>query len=246
MPATPLALATPRVARSRWTAAASATRPRSASPPTAAPPSRMPRAAVTTSPSLAKALLYAGSPAIRQPKKRGGQCPPRFAYVLRRHLRNDPPPRCPDVTPLADSIRFLHRKCAPACSSIATMAQVSGIFASPSASPAPMRSYARTTVFSYSRARFKRTPSPCPENLDYVKLPAMPKRDLYASLPPTEGYTGSHNSTIRFRTALALATVQGFDPHLVVVDHAPAGLFRELAPALDWLRQAASRHPWRC
>lgn len=74
-----------------------------------------------------------------------------------------------------------------------------------------------------------------PDNLDYVKLPAMPKRDLYASLPPTEGYTGSHNSTIRFRTALALATMQAFDPHLVVIDHAPAGLFRELAPSIDWL-----------
>ena len=36
---------------------------------------------------------------------------------------------------------------------------------------------------------------------------------------------------------MALATVQAFDPHLVVVDHAPAGLFRELAPALDWLRR---------
>jgi predicted glycosyltransferase len=76
-----------------------------------------------------------------------------------------------------------------------------------------------------------------PENLDYVKLPAMPKRDLYASLPPTEGYIGSHNSTIRFRTALALATVQAFDPHLVVIDHAPAGLFRELTPSIDWLRR---------
>ena len=76
-----------------------------------------------------------------------------------------------------------------------------------------------------------------PENLDYVKLPAMPKRDLYASLPPTDGYTGAHNSTIRFRTALALTTVQAFDPHLFVVDHAPAGLFRELAPSLDWLRR---------
>ena len=80
-----------------------------------------------------------------------------------------------------------------------------------------------------------------PANLDYVKLPAMPKRDLYASLPPTEGETGSHNSTIRFRAALALATVQAFDPHLVVVDHAPAGLFRELAPALDWLCRDTAR-----
>jgi predicted glycosyltransferase len=76
-----------------------------------------------------------------------------------------------------------------------------------------------------------------PDNLDFVKLPAMPKRDLYASLPPTEGYTGSHNSTIRFRAALGLATVQAFDPHLVVIDHAPAGLFRELAPSIDWLRR---------
>jgi len=76
-----------------------------------------------------------------------------------------------------------------------------------------------------------------PDSLDYVKLPAMPKRDLYASLPPTEGYSGSHNSTIRFRTALALAAIQAFDPHLVVVDHAPAGLFRELAPSIDWLRR---------
>jgi predicted glycosyltransferase len=76
-----------------------------------------------------------------------------------------------------------------------------------------------------------------PENLDYVKLPAMPKRNLYESLPPTEGYTGSHNSTIRFRTAMALTAVQSFDPHLIVIDHAPAGLFRELAPAIDWLRR---------
>src|SRR5829696_6503464 len=76
-----------------------------------------------------------------------------------------------------------------------------------------------------------------PDNLDYVKLPAMPKRDLYESLPPTEGYSGSHNSTIRFRTALALAAIQAFDPHLIVVDHAPAGLFRELAPSIDWLRR---------
>ncbi|MFN8663290.1 MAG: glycosyltransferase [Thermomicrobiales bacterium] len=81
---------------------------------------------------------------------------------------------------------------------------------------------------------------PLPENLDYVKLPAMPKRELYASLPPTEGFTGSHNSTIRFRSSLALKTAQGFDPHLVVVDHAPGGLFRELAPSLEWL---AARSP---
>jgi predicted glycosyltransferase len=77
---------------------------------------------------------------------------------------------------------------------------------------------------------------PLPNSLDYVKLPAMPKREIYASLPPTEGYTGAHNSTIRFRAALALATFQAFAPELVVVDHAPAGLFRELAPTFEWMR----------
>jgi predicted glycosyltransferase len=80
-----------------------------------------------------------------------------------------------------------------------------------------------------------------PENLDYVKLPAMPKRELYASLPPTEGFTGAHNSTIRIRTAIALTTIQAFDPHLVVVDHAPGGLFRELAPSLEWLANRPRR-----
>ena len=80
-----------------------------------------------------------------------------------------------------------------------------------------------------------------PANLDYVKLPAMPKRELYASLPPTAGFTGSHNSTIRMRTAIALTTVQAFDPHMIVVDHAPGGLFRELAPSLDWLASRPRR-----
>jgi predicted glycosyltransferase len=76
-----------------------------------------------------------------------------------------------------------------------------------------------------------------PANLDFVKIPAMPKRDLYASLPPTEGFVGSHNSTVRFRKALLQATFEGFDPHLVVVDHAPAGLFQELTTTLQRLRQ---------
>jgi predicted glycosyltransferase len=86
-----------------------------------------------------------------------------------------------------------------------------------------------------------------PPNLDYIKLPAMPKRDLYASLPPTEGYTGSHNSTIRFRTALALATVQGFDPHLVVVDHAPGWALSRVCPCDRVVATSGpSRNLWRC
>ncbi|MFN8591513.1 MAG: glycosyltransferase [Thermomicrobiales bacterium] len=75
-----------------------------------------------------------------------------------------------------------------------------------------------------------------PANLDFVKMPAMPKRDIYATLPPTEGFTGAHNSTIRFRAAIAQAAIEGYDPHLIVVDHAPHGLFQELAPAFSAMR----------
>lgn len=80
-----------------------------------------------------------------------------------------------------------------------------------------------------------------PANLDYVKLPAMPKREVYASLPPTEGYTGAHNSTIRFRAAVAQTAIAAYDPHLIVVDHAPHGLFQELAPAFDAMRRRGRR-----
>lgn len=40
------------------------------------------------------------------------------------------------------------------------------------------------------------------------------------------------------REAIAAMTVQVFAPHLLVVDHAPAGLFREMARAIAWLRAA--------
>jgi len=77
-----------------------------------------------------------------------------------------------------------------------------------------------------------------PPNLDYVKLPAMPLRGLYVDLPaPASPPTGFHN-VVYVREAVARATVEAFAPHVVVVDHAPAGLFRELARAIDWLRTA--------
>ena len=86
---------------------------------------------------------------------------------------------------------------------------------------------------SLQTAAFERPP-----NLDYVKLPAMPLRALYADLPaPASPRTGFSN-VVYLREAVAHATIEAFAPHVVVVDHAPAGLFRELARALDWLRTA--------
>jgi predicted glycosyltransferase len=77
-----------------------------------------------------------------------------------------------------------------------------------------------------------------PANLDWVKLPAWPKRELYEALPHPASPPAPFKQVVFAREAVARAVVQAFAPDLLVVDHAPAGLFRELAPAIDWLRAA--------
>jgi predicted glycosyltransferase len=79
-----------------------------------------------------------------------------------------------------------------------------------------------------------------PPNLDYVKMPAMPRRELYAGLPTADAPASPHRQAIYVRNAIARATVEAFRPHLVVVDHAPAGLFGELTESLTWLGQTAT------
>ena len=77
-----------------------------------------------------------------------------------------------------------------------------------------------------------------PPNLDYVKLPSMPKRRLYEGLPtpaspaPEPARGRRLKNVVYVREAVAAATVAAFAPQLVVVDHAPAGLFREMARAI--------------
>ncbi len=78
-----------------------------------------------------------------------------------------------------------------------------------------------------------------PPNVDYVKLPAMPKRLLYAGLPTPDVAPSPHRHVIYVRNAIARATIEAFRPHLIVIDHAPAGLFRELAESVEWLHRAA-------
>src|SRR5829696_8004870 len=70
MPAAPLALATPGVARLPLTVAPWPTAPRWASPPTAAPRLRMPRVATTTWPSSARA--HRVRPVVHRRRHSGG------------------------------------------------------------------------------------------------------------------------------------------------------------------------------
>jgi predicted glycosyltransferase len=80
-----------------------------------------------------------------------------------------------------------------------------------------------------------------PSNLDYVKLPSMPRRRLYEGLPTPPAATSRFKNVVYFREAVARATVEAFAPQLIVIDHAPAGLFGELAAALEWLHAATPR-----
>jgi predicted glycosyltransferase len=75
-----------------------------------------------------------------------------------------------------------------------------------------------------------------PANLDFVKLPSVPRRAIYDTIPIPGVGPEPYQKVMAARNEIALATFRAFAPDLVVVDHAPAGLFRELMPAFDWLR----------
>ncbi|HEU5433136.1 MAG TPA: hypothetical protein VFU81_15825, partial [Thermomicrobiales bacterium] len=77
-----------------------------------------------------------------------------------------------------------------------------------------------------------------PANLDFVKLPSVPRRAIYDTIPAPGVGPEPYQKVMAARSDIALATFRAFAPDLVVVDHAPAGLFRELIPAFDWLRQS--------
>ncbi|MFM9106098.1 MAG: glycosyltransferase, partial [Chloroflexota bacterium] len=77
-----------------------------------------------------------------------------------------------------------------------------------------------------------------PPSMDFVKLPSMPQRDLYQDLPDPASPPGPERAVVYLREMIALSAVQAFAPDLLVVDHAPAGLFRELSRAIGWLKSA--------
>ncbi len=72
-------------------------------------------------------------------------------------------------------------------------------------------------------------------SVDYLKLPALRKISNECYVPK---YLSLDNGQLlRCRQALLLETARHFDPTVVLVDKAPAGVCGELAPTLKWLRQ---------
>jgi predicted glycosyltransferase/CheY-like chemotaxis protein len=72
-----------------------------------------------------------------------------------------------------------------------------------------------------------------PEGVDYVKLPSV--RKTAAEQYSARSLGVSDEGVLRLRTNLILRSLQDYDPHVLLVDHAPTGMKGELLPALEWL-----------
>ncbi|MEW6071948.1 MAG: response regulator [Planctomycetota bacterium] len=75
-----------------------------------------------------------------------------------------------------------------------------------------------------------------PAGLDYVKLPAVRKVGSERYEARYLGLTDA--AVLELRKELTLRAIQGFAPHVLLVDHAPTGMGGELRPALAWLKES--------
>lgn len=75
-----------------------------------------------------------------------------------------------------------------------------------------------------------------PDELEYIKLPSVTKTGAERYHPH---YDTTLESCISLRSALLLTAVQEIQPDLLLVDHRPLGLKREVLPALEWIKSAA-------
>jgi predicted glycosyltransferase len=80
---------------------------------------------------------------------------------------------------------------------------------------------------------------PLPSHTDIVTVPTVAKDAAGRYRSRTLG--APLRQVIEIRAALIAATVQAFEPDLVVVDKVPLGLAGELLPTLRWLRRPGSR-----
>lgn len=74
-----------------------------------------------------------------------------------------------------------------------------------------------------------------PPGVDYVKLPAV--RKVASEQYEARLLRISDEGVLRLRTNLLLRTVQDYEPHMLLVDHAPIGMKGEMLPAIEWLRE---------
>ena len=72
-----------------------------------------------------------------------------------------------------------------------------------------------------------------PEGVDYVKLPSVRKTASEQYSARSLGV--SDEGVLRLRTNLILRSLQDYDPHVLLVDHAATGMKGEMLPALEWL-----------
>ena len=74
-----------------------------------------------------------------------------------------------------------------------------------------------------------------PPGVDTVKLPAV--RKVASERYEARTLRLSDERVLELRTDLTLRVIRGFDPHVLLVDHAPLGMGGELLPTLEWLER---------
>jgi len=73
-----------------------------------------------------------------------------------------------------------------------------------------------------------------PSSVDYIKLPSV--RKVGADQYQARSLNMSFERVLELRSNIVLDAVQGFEPHIFLVDHSPIGMKGELLPTLEWLQ----------
>ncbi|MEO6710637.1 MAG: response regulator [Planctomycetota bacterium] len=76
---------------------------------------------------------------------------------------------------------------------------------------------------------------PLPPGVDTIKLPSV--RKVSAERYEARSLKVGDDQVLDLRTDLSLHSIQGFDPHVLLVDHSPLGMGGELLPTLEWLKR---------
>jgi predicted glycosyltransferase len=75
-----------------------------------------------------------------------------------------------------------------------------------------------------------------PEDFECIKLPSVTKTGVERYRPHLDA---SLEAVVALRSALLLSTVQHLRPDVLLVDHRPLGLKKEVLPTLEWIRESA-------
>ncbi len=75
-----------------------------------------------------------------------------------------------------------------------------------------------------------------PAGVDYIKLPAV--RKVGPEQYEARSLGTSYRRILAIRTNILKQAIQDYRPHLLLVDHSPAGMKGEMIPSLEWLYKA--------